>query len=57
MDYVDQNFPCSIKVCVTFESSGDSFVDWVKGLNSGHALYRARWNWEGATITILEAAK
>ena len=52
--YFDQNYPCSVEVLVTFDD-GDSFVDGIKGLNVGHALYLARLNWDGASVVALSS--
>lgn len=49
--YFEQRYPVSLLVRVTW-SDGSSHVDEVKGLNSGHALSRARWNWPGAPLIV-----
>lgn len=53
--YQEQNYPVSVKVRVHrqfhwADRNGYyySFVDHIKGLNPGHALYLAGLNWEGA---------
>ena len=45
----EQDYPYTQSVVVEFPD-GDTFVDAVKGLNSGHALERAKINWDGAKI-------
>ncbi len=50
--YAEQCYPIARKVRVTFPDM-PPFDDGIKGLNPGHALYRARWNWDGAEITDL----
>ena len=49
-----QRFPYTLDLVVVFPASGalpaDSFADSIKGLNRGHALWRARQNWPGARI-------
>jgi hypothetical protein len=47
--YHEQNYPHSQPVRVTMPD-GSSFVDAVKGMNAGHAMWRARDNWPGASI-------
>ena len=47
--YFDQQYKHSQPVRVTFED-GTSMYDAVKGLNAGHALWRAGENWPGAKI-------
>ena len=52
----EQRFPCTIPVHVTFtDHDGYTFgiVDKVRGLNVGHALYRARNNWPTGSVRIL----
>ncbi|MCC7144235.1 MAG: ParB N-terminal domain-containing protein [Candidatus Eisenbacteria bacterium] len=48
-DYFEQRYPHSQPVKVTWED-GDSIYDAVKGLNPGHAIWRAERNWPGAKI-------
>lgn len=50
--FFEERFPVTIKVRVTF-SDGSTHEDEIKGLNVGHALYRARDNWEGAAIEVV----
>lgn len=50
--YHEQKYQVSIAVRVTWPD-GMTHEDEVKGLNKGHALYRARWNWPDATIEAL----
>lgn len=47
-DYGQQAYPVSIKVQVTWPD-GSSLVDDIKGLNKGHALFRAKENWPDAS--------
>ena len=50
-DYFEQEYPYELAVIVRY---GDNvWEDGIKGLNKGHALYRAAWNWEGAEIKPL----
>jgi len=44
-------YPCARSVRVEF--ADDSFVDGIEGLNPGHAMWRARCNWDGAVVTDL----
>jgi hypothetical protein len=48
----EQKYPHSYEVEVTWPD-GQKHVDEVKGLNEGHALSRAKGNWEGADIKVL----
>lgn len=50
--YHESNYKKEITVRVTLDN-GQSFVDGMKGLNTPHALERARRNWDGATIELL----
>ena len=50
--YIEQAYKTSIKVLVTYPN--DTFIDYIKGLNTGHALHLARQNWEGAQIVSLQ---
>jgi hypothetical protein len=56
--YCMQRYPVSIKVKVTYvghwADGGHCFTDHIKGLNSGHALYRAGLNWPSAKTITLE---
>lgn len=45
--YHEQRFPFTLPVRVTW-ADGMTHEDEVKGLNAGHALHRARWNWPDA---------
>lgn len=49
--YAEQRYPVARRVLVVFPD--DRFVDGIKGLSVGHALWRARWNWDGAKIVDL----
>lgn len=49
--YAEQRYPVARRVLVVFPD--DRFVDGIKGLSVGHALWRARWNWDGAEIVDL----
>lgn len=51
-DFGQQRFRTSVKVKVEIPGA-KPFVDAVKGLNIGHAIHRAKWNWPGAKITSL----
>lgn len=57
MSYHNEQYPVAIRVLVTFPATAswesDTFEDRIKGLNVGHALYRARDNWSGAEIEYL----
>ncbi len=55
MAYIEQQYPCTVDVAVTFCMFGETWtiVDSIKGLNPGHALYRARWNWDTSEIEVL----
>lgn len=49
----EQKYPVSVVVKVRWDD--DEIIDEVKGLNVGHALHRAKWNWETAKeITIID---
>ena len=56
-----QNFPYTQYVEVTTPAGpltpAQTWVDAVKGMNPGHALYRARVNWDGAQIRPLSEAE
>ena len=47
--YSQQNYPCSIKVRIRFDN-GTLMVDYIKGLNPGHALWLAWQNWPAAIV-------
>jgi len=47
--FSEQDYPYTESVVVEFPD-GDTFVDQVKGLNSGHALERAKINFDGAKV-------
>jgi len=47
----EQNYPVSIAVMVKYPDM-PAFLDEIKGLNKGHAVYLAHKNWEGAIITV-----
>ena len=49
--FEDQRFPFTLRVQV--DCGGDVWEDAVKGLNAGHALARARDNWEACRVTPL----
>jgi hypothetical protein len=56
----DQNYKHEIIVRVTFPPEGSEqdaqvFTDAMRGLNTPHALERARRNWEGAEIEVLDS--
>lgn len=46
------NYPVRLQVLVSFPEWPDMppFVDFMGGLNTGHAMWRARQNWDDATI-------
>ncbi len=48
MDFDEQRFSTTIKVKVTWPD-GLTHEDEIKGLNLGHALWRARNNWPDAS--------
>jgi hypothetical protein len=50
--YHDERYGVAVRVRVTWRD-GASHVDEVKGLNVGHALYRARLNWPEALVMVL----
>lgn len=45
----EQDYPYTESVVVEFPD-GDTFVEQIKGLNSGHALERAKINFDGAKV-------
>lgn len=45
--FYEQHYPHVQNVLVTFDD-GEQTIDAIKGLNQGHALYKARWNWPAA---------
>jgi hypothetical protein len=53
-DFMEQAYKTSLKVMVRQPdypgSPPNVHTDWVKGLNKGHALYRAKANWPGAKV-------
>ena len=55
MSYQTETYATSIDVKVTFTYNGEveSFEDAHKGLNVGHAMWRAQQNWPGAEIELL----
>ena len=44
-----EKYPISLTLVLCF-SDGEQWEDGIKGLNVGHALWRARQNWDGVTI-------
>lgn len=50
-NYHEQAYPTSILVRVTWPD-GSCHVDSIKGLNAGHAMCQARWNWHGALLVV-----
>jgi len=50
--YEDSKYKKEITVRVTFDN-GESIIDGMKGLNTPHAMERARRNWDGAEIELL----
>lgn len=50
--YDEQNYPVSIDVRVSYP--GNIWLDGVKGLNVGHAMYLASENWPGAEIELIK---
>jgi hypothetical protein len=50
--YEDSRYKKEITVRVTFDN-GNSMIDGMKGLNTPHAMERARRNWGGARIELL----
>ena len=56
--YSSQKFSKSLPVVVRQPGLSDEldvFHDAVKGLNPGHALYRARENWPGADVQSIRS--
>ena len=51
--FAEEAFKYELPVRVSLPS-GEVFEDVVKGLNRGHAMARARSNWEGAGIEALK---
>lgn len=49
----EQNYPVAIVVRVYHPDLEMRFVDGIKGLNKGHALYMARLNWDGCEISYV----
>lgn len=50
--YELQRYGAEVWVVVYWED--DAIIDRIKGLNRGHALWRARWNWPTAElITVI----
>ena len=47
--FSEQDYPYTESVVVEFPD-GDTFVEQIKGLNSGHALERAKINFDGAKV-------
>jgi hypothetical protein len=50
--YEESGYKKEITVRVTFPD-GESFVDGMRGLNTAHAMERARRNWDGAEIELV----
>lgn len=59
-EFAEQAYPFTLPVRVHYDTglggigSSDSWIDAVKGMNPGHALARARENWPGAVIEVIE---
>lgn len=57
--YHEQRYPVAIDVLVAIHNPDgtvcESWVDGIKGLNVGHALYLARLNWPACTVTLHDA--
>ena len=51
--YAGEKYGHTQKVRVSLPG-GETFVDEIKGMNKGHALARARSNWEGAGIVPID---
>jgi hypothetical protein len=53
-EYMEQAYKTAIKVMVRHPdypgTPPNVHVDWIKGLNRGHALYNAKNNWPGAKV-------
>lgn len=47
--YADEKYPTSLPV-KAYTEPGVPYYDEVKGLNSGHAFYRAKANWPGTEV-------
>ena len=52
--YFEQRYPVELEVTIVwYDTDGNvdfASIDWIKGLNAGHALYRARQNWPDAVV-------
>lgn len=48
--YAQQSYPMSLDVIVVID--GQAFRDGIKGLNMGHAVHRAHWNWPAAQLIV-----
>lgn len=59
MGYYDERYPVSIDIVIGHACCGklDCFIDSIKGLNVGHALWRARDNWPDSKVTLLGLTK
>lgn len=54
MGYQEEKYPISIDVMIVW-SDDDSHADSIKGLNEGHAVWRAWQNWPSAkSITVMK---
>ncbi len=52
MTFYNQNYPVTIQIlCIT--DNWNCWLDEIKGLNAGHALWRARDNWPHAEIVLI----
>jgi hypothetical protein len=58
MGYHTERYSTSVIVLIKFESKLGNWeiIDECKGLNTGHAYWRAHWNWDSASeITLLHS--
>lgn len=55
MSYHTERYNIARDVLVRFDD-GDVIIDAIKGMNVGHALYRARVCWDGAEVMDLGPA-
>ena len=51
MSFFTERYPVGIWVKVT-DSESNSWEDGIKGLNKGHALFRASQNWDGFSFEV-----
>jgi hypothetical protein len=54
--FEQQNYPCTIQV-IYGDFGGPYYHDEIKGLNPGHALWRAIENWPNFDFIAMESDK